>query len=255
MALLTSIIQIGSNKNKYVEKWNEKTERHYKHYLTEKEIKHIEKEEKEGKEKWNEARDLDELCDAMVFSLERGFSTPWYNSGVDSETGAILDTLIKIAQTHEMFTIQGQPGICDDDEKQRAFMGGFIATDILDKFIEKLPDDIAIFIYEYFTDEIEMINVNVEEKDWFSWNENTISLTTLHEDGKKLEDHTNFHIKKFGKQAIEEIKRIPNDETIDVFIGSLDNFEDDLVSYIILIYHPKCKLELAKIVLEALSSN
>nr|QBK93830.1 MAG: hypothetical protein LCPAC406_01440 [Pithovirus LCPAC406] len=262
------IIKTGPRGGRYVEKWTKSTGKYYKHYLTQKEIERIEGEklnrtprkyqmtrreiERVGKENWEEARNLDELCDAMVFSLRQKLETPWY-APTDSETEPVLDTLIKIAQTHEMFTIEGQPGICDDNERQRAYMDAFIATYILDEFIENLPGDIAIFIYDYLTKETEFINVNAEEKDWYSKNENIISLTTEYEHGVKIRDYTNFNIKRFKDQALDSMDFIPNDETIRILMGtSNDCFEDDLVSYITLIYHPKCKLELAEDVLEAL---
>nr|QBK92749.1 MAG: hypothetical protein LCPAC401_03870 [Pithovirus LCPAC401] len=208
--------------------------------------------ELEGKENWENARNLDELCDAMIFSLRQNVETPWYGI-TETETESILETLIEIAQTHEMFTIEGQPGICDDEERQRAYMKAIIATDILDKLIENLPDDIAIFIYDYFSGEIEIVNGDTEEKDWHKRNEDTINLTSVYERGIETKFHTTFIINRFKEEALDVMDFMLNDETVRKLMGKSDNYNnDDLVSFVKLIYHPKCKLKLAETVLEAL---
>ena len=132
-------------------------------------------------------------------------------------------------------------------------MNAFIATDILSRFLKNLPNDIAIFIYDYYTGKSFHINANVEEKDWYKGNSNNVDLTSVYENGVETRFSTTFQPETFKEQALDAMDDVPDDETLKILMGtSVDAFEDDLVSYVMLIYHSKCKLGLAEIVLEAL---
>nr|QBK86975.1 MAG: hypothetical protein LCMAC103_03170 [Marseillevirus LCMAC103] len=169
---------------------------------------------------------------------------------VDPETRPVVSTLVKIAETGQMFTINGQPGICDKGQRQRAFSEAFIRADALPRFLARLPPDIAVFGFIFHTSELFYFHATVAEKDW-SVNMRrgpVISLTTEYPGGRH---YTNFPPQVTEKVAKDTLGQLPN-AIAWARLGGRYGFEDSAV-WLEMITHKKCKYGISKRILNALT--
>ena len=199
---------------------------------------------------WDEASTFKDLCQAMVLSLTLKCGTPWMfadlNDGdegmLTSDTAPLIKKLIQIANTNKLFTIEGQPGICIQtdkyEEKQRGYMAGFIKNEYITEFIEKIPKDIAIIIYDYKKQTHSEHNFPTTETDWLDPNTDTINVTKLisNDDHNKIRYTTNYSNKLY-----ENIEYLTHAKTAKEFM-----------CHITLIEHEMCKENLVDRILEAL---
>jgi len=196
---------------------------------------------------WDEASTFKDLCQAMVLSLTLKCGTPWMfadlNDGdegmLTSDTAPLIKKLIQIANTNKLFTIEGQPGICIKtdkyEEKQRGYMAGFIKNEYITEFIEKIPKDIAIIIYDYKKQTHSKHNFTTTETDWFIPNSRTINVTKFISNDK-IDYFTNFNSQSY--KNIEYLTRADDAK--------------EFMCHITLIEHEMCKENLVDRILEAL---
>jgi len=199
---------------------------------------------------WYEASTFEDLCDAMVISLTLKCATPFMFADVNEgdegmltrDTVHLVKKLIKIADTNKLFTIVGQPGICIKtdkyEEKQRGFMECFIKNEYITEFIEKMPKDIAIIIYDYKKQRHSMHNYSTTETDWYIPNSRTINLTKYisNDDHNDINYDTNHSSQSY--RCIED----------------LNHAEDakEFMCHIMLIEHEMCKEKMVDKILKAL---
>jgi len=220
---------------------------------------------KHCKELWRNAQSFNDLCNAMVVSIKNRCETPWHLGGTDDETEEIIPSLINIANTGNMFTIEGQPGICERydtspnfGQQQRAYTAGFIRKTIIEKFINNLPKDIFVCIYNFKTggkiiknfppstldfynmDEIPdlVIKLTVE---YHTNNSNDMSKWTLYN------NYTNF--------TIGDIEEFASND-LELLTDSLKNKKNekllDEMCFIFLVQHDMCKTGINEKILKAL---
>ena len=199
---------------------------------------------------WDEASTFEDLCDAMVLSLTLKCETPWMvvdlNEGDEGmltrDTVPLIKKLIKIANTNKLFTIVGQPGICIKtakyEEKQRGYMECFIKNEYITEFIEKMPKDIAIIIYDYKKQRHSMHNFTTTETDWYIPNSRTINLTKyiFNDDNNDIDYSTNYNSQSY--RCIEDLKHAEDAK--------------EFMCHIMLIEHEMCKENMVDRILEAL---
>ena len=218
-------------------------------------------------QKWGNAKTFTELCKAMKYSLEKDLETPWHvtseSGGTDEETKPILQTLIDITKTNKMFTIEGQPGLCERyntapeyAQKQRAYTCGFIHNDIIDIFKQNIPKNISLFIYDFIYKKIDFINLENTPIDFTRYDNNKIIPLTMEYDSKNSDDmnkwclqnyYTNFNISTFREQAEEELELSPQ--------NMINIIEKEGHKFIFLIQHEICKADLNTEILNTLNSS
>ena len=96
---------------------------------------------------WENATTFKELCTLMQSFLKGELpSNPWYGAPVIlDESMPDLDALLQINE-HGFMTTDSQPGVCGENEQQRAYLNGWLRNDILDAFLTKLDSTIVAIV-------------------------------------------------------------------------------------------------------------
>lgn len=79
---------------------------------------------------WENISDFSQLQGLMILFLNGKLTyNPWHATEVDPETVPLLEDLIKLNDLG-CVSIEGQPGECDEDVIQRAYLDGFVQNNI-----------------------------------------------------------------------------------------------------------------------------
>lgn len=93
---------------------------------------------------WEQATSYEDACILTIDALHNGEETPW-NIGMDEETYPLLDILYFLNGS-KLLTIDSQPGICEGDIKQRAYINCFASEAVTNELIKL---DLGVVYYNY----------------------------------------------------------------------------------------------------------